>query len=630
MNVNALVQAAKLARRQGNRAQERREKRKEMLERRKEARGEVSLATNTEDVTSDAQNAATKLPPNRIKMKALSTSDTKQVEDTELAQPTEHAEPAAEPSPTRREIDKAATSISRQERSSILQPRDQAENAASEDARDQGGGLFDMMGGLISAMQAGAEERDKEAEEAAANVEDKPDSDVIVDGRWAMPAPPPQPLPEGMIVLPNYRQMWSDVVFTRAKIATQSTNFDRLAVSRLSWGTLCNDRGGSDPWAVVDGRSLDKQLQWRFREGANPPMGQHQDAGPPEIRAGTVPSTQYQMLSKGIEPPPEFPRMPSEPVKCNYDRWTGDLKISEVKRVNDRLQELKDHRDMLQHSCERWVKQMPQLHDAKPPTPDFVSPFVLPEMYCDKKTGSTKKPKLTTCPTEASKLQRKSVVGQISAVRMKIMVERAQGLPQTGLAGGIHAYVVVLVVDGDPLKSAGEEKEQWKGETEMKESSEPAWSQELVTDEVKVRKKTHLHFIVVDAGIGGAVLAHTLLGQAAIPLSQVLRGGWGDIKPLALAPMIGEDGEPEDKYDLKECRIFVKVGWEAADYKGGAVQLGVGMKFDDVPHPISPRARAAKARRKNRIGESPRKSKRGSLRRASLKEGKRASTADGA
>merc|ERR1712139_471199 len=104
--------------------------------------------------------------------------------------------------------------------------------------------------------------------------------------------------------------------------------------------------------------------------------------------------------------------------------------VSEVKRVDELFQELKQHRDMLHNTCERWIKQAPQPVDAKPPTPDFVSPFVKPDMYCDKKTGTVKKPKLTTCPTEASKPQRKSILGQISAVRMKIMVERAQGLPE--------------------------------------------------------------------------------------------------------------------------------------------------------------------------------------------------------
>lgn len=643
MNLAGLVQASKLSQKLGNRAQERKTKRKEMLERRKEERAaatvpvpEVAEAVDKPEERQEGASAWGAMKTNMTTLKWLtgSVEDLNKMDHDEVKESRPPSgEPAAEPSPTR----------SGQAKISLSEPEEPLKHDGGE-IKEEESFFSGMMGGLMGAAMAPAEEEAKadnasETENAADDVAVKPDSDIEVEGQWETSRP--ASLPKGCVVLPNYRQMWSDVVFTRAKTSVQSTSFDKQAVSRLSWGSLCRDRGGDDPWAVIDGRSLDKQLQWRLRESETPGLGQHQEAGPPETRIGAVPSTPYLILSKGIEHPPEFPKMPAEPIKCNYDRWTGDLKISEVKRVDEMFKELKQHRDMLHNTCERWIKQAPQSADAKPPTPDFVSPFVKPEMYCDKKTGSVKKPKLTTCPTEASKAQRKSILGQISAVRMKIMVERAQGLPETGLAGGIYPYVVVLVVDGDPLTSAGAEKEQWKGETEAKETTDPVWEQELLTEDVKVRKKTHLHFMVVDAGIAGAsagalvdtsaIVAHTLVGQAAIPLSQVIRGGWGDIKALALAPMVGEDGKPEDRWDLKESRIFVKVGWETVDYKGGAVKLQ-GATFADVSHATSSRLKAAKGRaerRRNRLGENSRKSMRGSLRRASLKGDKRASVPGG-
>merc|ERR1711871_1227036 len=172
---------------------------------------------------------------------------------------------------------------------SLLGGASEAPSAPAEE--DQGAGLFGFSSILTSDVAGTSEEVVGDRKDR--KVTNKRESDA--DKMKQLASPP------GCIVLPNYRQMWADAVFARAKAAVEQPNFDKQAVSRLSWGTLCRDREASDPWAVIDGRSLDKQIQWRLREGLSPPLGQHQDAGPAETRRGAVPHTPYEVLSKGIE-----------------------------------------------------------------------------------------------------------------------------------------------------------------------------------------------------------------------------------------------------------------------------------------------------------------------------------------
>merc|ERR1719215_1149293 len=158
-------------------------------------------------------------------------------------------------------------------------------------------------------------------------------------------------------------------------------------------------------------------------------------------------------------------------------------------------------------------------------------------------------------------------------VSLTILVLRAESLPEGDyLTHSRDPYVMVNVVDGDPLGEAASSEEnwyttrnKWGDKTAVNQGTDPQFMARLRTLEQGVlpREDTYIHFRVMDED---AAFQDTPIGQAVIPLSEVLRDAWHMPRALALVP-IGQRTRRQEELQLewsslRKSRLHVQVRWE--------------------------------------------------------------------
>lgn len=161
-------------------------------------------------------------------------------------------------------------------------------------------------------------------------------------------------------------------------------------------------------------------------------------------------------------------------------------------------------------------------------------------------------------------------------VELTIRVIKGEHFPEPHYMYSRDAYVSVHVVDADPLSLEAEnvewyaERQQWASRTLSKENSlNPVWDAVLTTGETGVRPRagTWVHFRVLDKD--DAALQDTPIGQAAIPMTEVLKDVWYTPKVVALTPF-GTNSRPvkevqQDWKSLREARLYISIQYEGVN-----------------------------------------------------------------
>lgn len=179
-------------------------------------------------------------------------------------------------------------------------------------------------------------------------------------------------------------------------------------------------------------------------------------------------------------------------------------------------------------------------------------------------------------------------------VHLQIEVIKATGLPEGGFLSGCNPYVCVHVVDGNPLsaeaESVGEawysERQQFQAKTSTIEgTSDPEWHANFRA-EVQVQECSFLHFQICYRSL--IALADRKVGQAAVPLEEVLKDAWVAPRALTLAPF--QRADQQEWANLTGARLFVRASWEGKKARSQSHLQGFGERGYG-PRPVLSRKR---------------------------------------
>jgi len=160
---------------------------------------------------------------------------------------------------------------------------------------------------------------------------------------------------------------------------------------------------------------------------------------------------------------------------------------------------------------------------------------------------------------------------QFHKVSLKVTVARATELPETDFLYSCDPYVIVTVVDGDPLSpeaacgnDAAAAAEWYSKHLQFEMRTEtvcddrnPRWSA-LLQGEVYRREHSFVHFRVMDSTY--ITQRDKGLGQAVVPMADVLRNAWAAPRSIALIPM---DRKSQTRWaELTHTRLVVSISWE--------------------------------------------------------------------
>eukprot|EP00929_Paragymnodinium_shiwhaense_P006373 TRINITY_DN10966_c0_g1_i5.p1 TRINITY_DN10966_c0_g1~~TRINITY_DN10966_c0_g1_i5.p1 ORF type:complete len:1045 (-),score=277.94 TRINITY_DN10966_c0_g1_i5:169-3222(-) len=169
-------------------------------------------------------------------------------------------------------------------------------------------------------------------------------------------------------------------------------------------------------------------------------------------------------------------------------------------------------------------------------------------------------------------------------ISLKVVVIKAQGLPEADFMYSTSPYVIVSVVDGDPMSPAAaaggdaEQAEAWyaareqlhKRTASVENTTEPEWDS-IITGDVRPRPESHVHFRVMDL----EEYAHKdkPIGQAVVPLKEVMTNAWTAVRSIALVPF--ERKNQKRWAELTDARLIVRITWEgiAAQVKAPKIQF---------------------------------------------------------
>ncbi|CAK9080273.1 unnamed protein product [Durusdinium trenchii] len=235
-------------------------------------------------------------------------------------------------------------------------------------------------------------------------------------------------------------------------------------------------------------------------------------------------------------------------AKANLVRWSGDLLAEMRKRKNFEedpadaekflLSKFKpEKREQLQPVAHFYLQELKK--GKKEPLVTLVN-LLRKEVIGPKMLDSAKGP-----PAPAPESPQSSPGGspRYHRVKLEIEVVRATDLPSAALLSTSDPYVVVSIVDGHPLQDPEALKgyedwrsvhEQFSGQTRVAEGTNPEFRARFLA-EVRNREQTHIHFRLLDQD--SISHADREIGQAVLPLVDVLGESWAAVRAIALRPM---------------------------------------------------------------------------------------------
>ncbi|CAE7674584.1 ML5 [Symbiodinium necroappetens] len=190
-------------------------------------------------------------------------------------------------------------------------------------------------------------------------------------------------------------------------------------------------------------------------------------------------------------------------------------------------------------------------------------------------------------------------------VKLEIEVVKASSIPDATYFASCDPYVVVSIVDGDPLQDpralSGYQEwralhEQWSGQTKVIEGTRDPQFRARFRAEVRNREKTHIHFRLLDQD--SISHADRDIGQAAVPLRDILDDSWAAVRGLALRPMDRKNSQAWAA--IHKTRLHVAINFEGI--------LGKVKTEDAMQRAV---AVASTFTKSGRTGRSPRRQKEG-------------------
>eukprot|EP00440_Ansanella_granifera_P016917 gb/GFBE01018381.1/.p1 GENE.gb/GFBE01018381.1/~~gb/GFBE01018381.1/.p1 ORF type:complete len:430 (+),score=75.44 gb/GFBE01018381.1/:1-1290(+) len=152
-------------------------------------------------------------------------------------------------------------------------------------------------------------------------------------------------------------------------------------------------------------------------------------------------------------------------------------------------------------------------------------------------------------------------------VKLDIQVVKATDIPLAEFLASTDPYVIVSVVDGNPLQDPQALKgfedwralhEQWSAKTRVVEGTAEAHFRANFFCEVRNREVTHVHFRLFDQD--SIAYADRQIGQAVLPLSDVFTDEWSAPRAMALRPMDAKDQKAWQA--VHKTRLHVAINWE--------------------------------------------------------------------
>ncbi|CAK9074711.1 unnamed protein product [Durusdinium trenchii] len=226
-----------------------------------------------------------------------------------------------------------------------------------------------------------------------------------------------------------------------------------------------------------------------------------------------------QQQSREVPLPPGRPDYGRQLAKVELppdNVWGWQAQMQAKRRLDDALETNRKIREALQGSVRRMQRAMPRApgDPERPPAPAPESP--------------------QSSPGGSPRYHR---------VKLEIEVVRATDLPSAALLSTSDPYVVVSIVDGHPLQDPEALKgyedwrsvhEQFSGQTRVAEGTNPEFRARFLA-EVRNREQTHIHFRLLDQD--SISHADREIGQAVLPLVDVLGESWAAVRAIALRPM---------------------------------------------------------------------------------------------
>jgi len=300
----------------------------------------------------------------------------------------------------------------------------------------------------------------------------------------------------------------------------------------------------------------------------------------------------YQHQSRDVKLPPFRPDYRTMVAEMRLDAASGGgFRREAALDLGRALQENVKLRKVLTRDVERMQRSMPksireyEQEQAGPPPPSSVAPRI-----------------------DAFALERLPEFDPEAYLRvaLTVVVIKAENLPENPYVGySRDPYVMVSVVDGDPISEEAERDESWYGEREQwadetavhNDSLDPQFICRMSTPEAGVfaRPQSVVHFKVMDSDQVAAEDAK--VAQAVIPLEEVLRHVWHMPKAVALVPF-EQRTRPgaeiqKDWLALRDSRLHLSIRWEG-------VPSNVKSEVKKFAAPT-----ARRARRKPRLQKPP-------------------------
>lgn len=157
--------------------------------------------------------------------------------------------------------------------------------------------------------------------------------------------------------------------------------------------------------------------------------------------------------------------------------------------------------------------------------------------------------------------------GAYHKVKLEIEVVKASDIPDAAILATCDPYVIVSIVDGNPLQDSKALKdfeewralhEQWSGQTRVIEGTRDPDFRARFRAEVRNRETTHIHFRLLDQD--NISHADRNIGQAVLPLQDLFDDSWAAVRAIALRPMDRKDAHAWAA--ISKTRLHVAVTWE--------------------------------------------------------------------
>ncbi|CAJ1331993.1 unnamed protein product [Effrenium voratum] len=218
--------------------------------------------------------------------------------------------------------------------------------------------------------------------------------------------------------------------------------------------------------------------------------------------------------------------------------WGWQTQARAKQQLDEAIETNVSIRQALQRNVQRMQRAMPRAHGEEvPPRPESPTP-----------TSSSHQPHM------------------YHKVKLEIEVVKASGLPDASVFATCDPYVVVSIVDGDPLHDPVALKgfedwravhEQWSGQTRVVEGSREPQFRARFLAEVRNREATRIHFRMLDQD---TISQDREIGQAVVPLREVMDDSWAAVRGIALRPMDRKNAQAWAA--VQKTRLHVAINWE--------------------------------------------------------------------